>query len=142
MIIVEKVADFRELHTDHRREFEWADRSGCGFSFPCDASGCVEPLNELAEKNFALCLSGKGEYDGVEIEIIDKGHIKYTTEIRLCQCKSGLGDYWLYDCHHIALCLVCSACEKDKRENYQPWVFTGYTDADVECPIEPEPEVG
>ena len=48
------------------------------------------------------------------------------------------GAYWLRDAHGLELCKVCDKCEAFKRCHYRPEILTGYTQADVCEPIEPE----
>ena len=48
---------------------------------------------------------------------------------RPCKCGSGKGPYWLHDCQGIPLVHVCDACEDEARGRFNPWVFTGYSQA-------------
>ena len=41
-----------------------------------------------------------------------------------------------YDAQGIYLCRVCDVCEEDKMSRYRPEILTGYTQADVDEPIE------
>ena len=41
-----------------------------------------------------------------------------------------------YDAQGIYLCRVCEKCEKSKLSRYRPEILTGYTQADVDEPIE------
>ena len=43
-----------------------------------------------------------------------------------------------HDAQGIPLCFVCHVCEKVKLSQYRPEILTGYTQADVDEPIEPE----
>ena len=43
-----------------------------------------------------------------------------------------------HDAQGIPLCFVCPTCEKVKLSKYRPEILTGYTQADVDEPIEPE----
>lgn len=54
----------------------------------------------------------------------------------------GDGSWWENDAQGIPLCRVCSTCRETKLSRYRPEILTGYTQADVDEPIEPEPEVG
>ncbi len=58
------------------------------------------------------------------------------------QHEKGDGSWWENDAQGIALCRVCSKCREAKLSRYRPEILTGYTQADVDEPIEPEPEVG
>lgn len=42
-----------------------------------------------------------------------------------------------YDAQGIYLCRVCDRCEKQKLGRYRPEILSGYTQADVDEPIEP-----
>jgi len=56
-----------------------------------------------------------------------------------CNCGSGETDTWPeYDAQGIYLCKVCKVCQKDKLSKFRPEILTGYTQADVDEPIEPE----
>jgi hypothetical protein len=50
--------------------------------------------------------------------------------------------WWEYDAQGIPLCKVCDKCRDQKLSRYRPEILEGYTQADVDEPIEPEPEVG
>lgn len=43
-----------------------------------------------------------------------------------------------YDAQGIFLTYVCGVCRQAKLSKYRPEILTGYTQADVEEPIEPE----
>lgn len=44
----------------------------------------------------------------------------------------------VYDAQRIYLCRVCDVCESAKLARYRPEILSGYTQADVDEPIEPE----
>ena len=46
--------------------------------------------------------------------------------------------WWEYDAQGIPLALVCDDCREAKLAEYRPEILTGYTQADVDEPIEPE----
>lgn len=46
--------------------------------------------------------------------------------------------WWEYDAQNIPLCRVCPECREQKLATYRPEILTGYTQADVNEPIEPE----
>lgn len=46
--------------------------------------------------------------------------------------------HWLHDAQGIPLCRVCDRCEDEKKRHYRPEILTGYTQADVDEPIEPD----
>lgn len=57
---------------------------------------------------------------------------------RRCDCGSGLASEWEYDAQGCALCRVCTRCRAQRLRAYRPEILTGYTQADVDEPIEPE----
>lgn len=46
--------------------------------------------------------------------------------------------WWVNDAQGIPLCKVCERCEDIRLARYRPEILTGYTQADVDEPIEPE----
>jgi hypothetical protein len=44
--------------------------------------------------------------------------------------------WWEYDAQGIPLCRVCDRCRKAKLAKYRPEILQGYTQADVDEPIE------
>lgn len=52
-IIKEQGVDY-----NYSREFEWPGQRGCGFSFPCDKSGNLFPLEPAAAENYSSCTDG------------------------------------------------------------------------------------
>mgnify|MGYP000959368857 CR=1 FL=1 len=46
--------------------------------------------------------------------------------------------WWEYDARGIPLTRVCKKCKKEKLESYRPEILSGYTQADVDEPIEVE----
>ena len=59
-------------------------------------------------------------------------------ESRSCDCESGQPREAEYDAQGIFLCYVCPACRKEKLGKFRPEILTGYTQADLDEPIEPE----
>jgi hypothetical protein len=59
----------------------------------------------------------------------------------ICTCGSGEESWWEYDGQGIELERVCSSCRARKLAKYRPEILTGYTQADVDEPIEPEEEL-
>jgi hypothetical protein len=55
-----------------------------------------------------------------------------------CMCGSGQEQYPEYDAQGIYLCAVCDECRDERLSKYRPEILTGYTQADVDEPIEPE----
>lgn len=43
-----------------------------------------------------------------------------------------------HDAQGIYLCRVCSVCVEEKLSRYRPEILTGYSQEDVDEPIEPE----
>ena len=58
--------------------------------------------------------------------------------IRLCSCGSGLSSFPLHDYHGIYVQRVCDRCEREVKRRFRPEIFSGYTQADVNEPIESE----
>lgn len=58
--------------------------------------------------------------------------------MRPCSCGSGKPSTEVYDAQRIYLCRVCPSCRKERLSRYRPEILTGYTQADVIEPIEPE----
>lgn len=58
-------------------------------------------------------------------------------ELMYCQ-HEGEYAWWARDAQGIELCKVCDLCEKVKLSRYRPEILSGYTQADVDEPIEPE----
>lgn len=44
--------------------------------------------------------------------------------------------WFVLDAQGIALCRVCAKCEAEKLSHYRPEILHGYTQADVDEPIE------
>lgn len=57
---------------------------------------------------------------------------------RSCNCGSGKPSWWENDAQGIPLCRVCEDCEREKLSKYRPEILSGYTQADVDEPIEPD----
>ena len=66
----------------------------------------------------------------------------YRAEMRArvesCPCGSGEESWWVSDAQNIPLCKVCIKCKAEKLSHYRPEILTGYTQADVDEPIEPD----
>ena len=60
------------------------------------------------------------------------------TTIRPCPCGSKEPSQWAYDAQGIELARVCDVCRKEKLARYRPEILEGYTQEDVNEPIEPE----
>ena len=48
----------------------------------------------------------------------------------------GDGSWWAKDAQGIPLCRVCDLCVDAKMSRYRPCILEGYTQADVDEPIE------
>lgn len=48
------------------------------------------------------------------------------------------GSWWVNDAQGIPLCRVCDECREVKLSKYRPEILTGYTQQDVDEPIEAE----
>lgn len=46
--------------------------------------------------------------------------------------------WWMKDAQGIECCRVCHRCEGEHRKKYRPEILSGYGQADVDEPIEPE----
>lgn len=46
--------------------------------------------------------------------------------------------WWMHDAKGIPLDRVCDKCHEAKKSKYRPEILNGYTQADVDEPIEPE----
>lgn len=57
---------------------------------------------------------------------------------RPCDCGSGQESEWEYDGQGIPLVRACPKCKQKKLSRYRPEILRGYTQADVDEPIEPE----
>lgn len=55
-----------------------------------------------------------------------------------CSCGSGKFPEAQYDAQGIYLCRTCPDCHEIKMAGYRPEILTGYTQADIDEPIEPE----
>lgn len=48
------------------------------------------------------------------------------------------GSWWEHDAQGIPLCRVCEHCIDEKLSKYRPEILSGYTQADVDEPIDEE----
>jgi hypothetical protein len=48
------------------------------------------------------------------------------------------GSYWVNDAQGIPLARVCPKCKAEKLKGFRPEILTGYTQKDVDEPIEAE----
>lgn len=48
----------------------------------------------------------------------------------------GDGSWWAKDAQGIELCRVCDGCKAEKLSRYRPEILSGYTQNDVNEPIE------
>lgn len=60
-----------------------------------------------------------------------------TEMLRHHECRRE-ESWWENDAQGIPLCRVCDVCRETKLALYRPEILTGYTQADVSEPIEPE----
>jgi hypothetical protein len=54
---------------------------------------------------------------------------------RECSCGSGLIREAQYDAQNIFLAYTCDECYAERMDGYRPEILTGYTQADVDEPI-------
>ena len=59
---------------------------------------------------------------------------------RPCPCGSGLISAWELDAQGIELARCCDKCRAEKLKGFRPEILSGYTQEDVDEPIEPEPD--
>lgn len=52
--------------------------------------------------------------------------------------EESLDTWWENDAQGIPLCKVCPRCVDHKLSKYRPEILSGYTQADVDEPIEPD----
>jgi hypothetical protein len=52
------------------------------------------------------------------------------------RCDHPEGKYPLYDAQGIFIAYVCDRCEDTVRARYRPEIFAGYSQADVDEPID------
>ena len=57
---------------------------------------------------------------------------------RPCPCGSELPSEWQYDAQGIELCRTCEDCHDVLMGKFRQEIITGYTQADVDEPIEPD----
>jgi hypothetical protein len=57
-------------------------------------------------------------------------------ENKYCR-HEGEYSWWEEDAQGIPLCRVCDKCEQLKLAQYRPEILSGYTQSDVDEPIEP-----
>lgn len=50
--------------------------------------------------------------------------------------ESNAETWWEHDAQGIPLCKVCDKCVDEKLSHYRPEILRGYTQADVDEPIE------
>lgn len=58
--------------------------------------------------------------------------------VRICNCGSGLESRWEYDAQGIEITRACSKCISQKLSAYRPEILSGYTQADIDEPIDNE----
>jgi hypothetical protein len=56
-------------------------------------------------------------------------------DLKYHDCDRGRS-WWAHDAQGIPLCRVCPVCEDAKLSRYRPEILTGYSQADVDEPIE------
>lgn len=50
----------------------------------------------------------------------------------LCECGSGENWEEQFDCYGIYLGRACSKCLEKFKSKYEPWVFSGYSQSDLD----------
>jgi hypothetical protein len=88
-------------------------------------------IKETVNQNFP----SRSDLDAGEMKTCNLGE---NDDERKCDCGSGLPSEWAYDAQGIELDRVCPKCKQKKLGKYRPEILSGYTQADVDEPIEPE----
>ena len=57
---------------------------------------------------------------------------------RPCSCGSGQMDHEVYDAQSIYIGRMCGQCKRERLSHFRPEILRGYSQADVNEPIEPE----
>jgi hypothetical protein len=118
---------------------------------PTDVSVLLNQLKtwlervERAEEGSSARAQAYEHVDRLETQILDDiGYIpcEYKTENARKHEICASPDRWPEcDAQGIFLTFVCEHCEKIKLSRYRPEILEGYTQADVDEPIEPEEDV-
>lgn len=70
--------------------FEYIDDPRCGFTFPCGPQGQVEPLTDVAARNYEKCLANSHDRP-VAWKGVVPSHRRYRVPARIeCGCGSPL----------------------------------------------------
>lgn len=56
-------------------------------------------------------------------------------DLKYHRCNRN-SSWWAHDAQGIPLCRVCAKCQDAKLSRYRPEILTGYSQADVNEPIE------
>lgn len=65
--------------------------------------------------------------------------MSYSDELKYHDCReAGEDSWWENDAQGIPLCRVCAICREAKLSCYRRCILEGYTQADVNEPIEDE----
>jgi hypothetical protein len=70
-------------------------------------------------------------------ERAERGAAMSGDDLRYHDCDRGKS-WWEYDAQGIALDRVCDKCRTAKLSKYRPEILTGYSQADVDEPIDEE----
>ena len=82
-----KIISERHKVTKTWHELCFEDQPYCGFGFPCDENGNVEPLNPAAQQNYEDCMAGK--YPHLHKFIRERNDTHTQPAIGICdKCKS------------------------------------------------------
>jgi hypothetical protein len=57
-------------------------------------------------------------------------------DVTPCPCGSGKDSFWQSDARGIPLCRTCDVCHDKKMATYRPEILSGYSQDDVDEPIE------
>ena len=94
-----KIIRARKEYTEvtYARSYCFKDNHGSGFLFPCDKDGNMEPLNEIAQKNYERCQTDENIiYVGVEA--IERRHVEPAVGRCACGHTVSLERSWINSC--------------------------------------------
>jgi chaperonin GroES len=124
----------------HRRKLNRGEVLALGPDVDDDGGALVEGVEAL----FGAYTGDDIELDGERLLVLRADELLGVfqapdDDALLGQHECSPGDtWWEYDAQGIPLCLVCCACVGSKLARYRPEILAGYSQSDVDEPIEPE----
>lgn len=104
-----------------------------GWSIVSDSENDLRLVNGLGH-------IATGEAAKAVIKVATEGQVDYESLIchdgKECNCGSGKDSGPTYDAQNIYLTRCCEDCAHEKLSKYRKEILTGYTQADVDEPIE------